>query len=111
MFLVFSRLVCLNRSQCTQLLTPSAELNDVSSCSVTNWLESIKMERYIEQFISSGITSLDDVSLLTLQDLVSLGVTLVGHQKKIMNSVQTLRAQRQQTADDIEQQTTEYHVT
>lgn len=30
---------------------------------------------------------------LPLQELTRLGVTLVGHQKKIMNSVQTLRAQ------------------
>ena len=36
---------------------------------------------------------MDRVAQLTNQDLVlTLGITLVGHQKKIMNSVQTLRA-------------------
>jgi len=88
------------RSQCSQLLTPTAEVVDVPpSSSVTDWLVNIKMDRYAEQFVGAGIASVDDVTHLTLKDLVSLGVTLVGHQKKIMNSVQTLRAQRQQTLD------------
>lgn len=59
---------------------------------VESWLVSIKMERYLELFIHAGIQSIDRIALLSLQDLESLGITLVGHQKKIMNSVQTLRA-------------------
>ena len=51
------------------------------------------MERYIDHFLQSGYSSMDQVAHITLKDLVNLGVTLVGHQKKIMNSVQTLRAQ------------------
>ncbi|XP_070560488.1 ephrin type-B receptor 1-B-like [Ptychodera flava] len=65
-----------------------------SQCrSVAEWLESIKMGRYIETFVESGYTSLHDVMRLTLQDLPTIGITLVGHQKKIMNSIQTLRMQ------------------
>lgn len=51
------------------------------------------MERYIDHFLSTGFTGMDQVAALTLKDLVTLNITLVGHQKKIMNSVQTLRAQ------------------
>ncbi len=36
---------------------------------------------------------MEQIAHITLKDLVNLGVTLVGHQKKIMNSIQTLRAQ------------------
>ena len=51
------------------------------------------MERYTDHFLSAGCSTMAQVAALTLKDLVALGVTLVGHQKKIMNSVQTLRAQ------------------
>ncbi|XP_077998531.1 ephrin type-B receptor 1-B-like [Glandiceps talaboti] len=67
---------------------------DMSHCrSVAEWLESIKMGRYIDTFVESGYISLHDVVQLTLHDLPRMGITLVGHQKKIMNSIQTLRVQ------------------
>ncbi|XP_044741715.1 ephrin type-B receptor 1-B isoform X2 [Chrysoperla carnea] len=61
--------------------------------SVEEWLNSIKMARYVENFHSNGITSMDTVINLTVKELTALGITLVGHQKKIMNSVQNMRAQ------------------
>ncbi|OWR43724.1 Eph receptor [Danaus plexippus plexippus] len=61
--------------------------------SVEEWLECIKMSRYIEKFRTAGITDMNAVVDLTVHQLASLGVTLVGHQKKIMNSVQSMRAQ------------------
>ncbi|CAH1399861.1 unnamed protein product, partial [Nezara viridula] len=60
---------------------------------VSDWLASIKMSRYLENFERAGITSMEGVVRLTVQELTSLGITLVGHQKKIMNSVQAMRAQ------------------
>jgi Eph receptor B1 len=64
-----------------------------SFASVDEWLTYIKMNRYSDNFSQAGITSLDDVSKLTLQQLVDIGITLVGHQKKIMGSIQSMRAQ------------------
>ncbi|XP_045163491.2 ephrin type-B receptor 1-B-like isoform X2 [Mercenaria mercenaria] len=61
--------------------------------SVEEWLNAIKMERYRDNFLSAGVTNMDQVMRLTVKDLDTLGVTLLGHQKKMMNSVQTLRAQ------------------
>ncbi|XP_024080765.1 ephrin type-A receptor 4 isoform X4 [Cimex lectularius] len=61
--------------------------------SVGDWLASIKMSRYADNFEQGGITTLEAVVRLTVTELTSLGVTLVGHQKKIMNSVQAMRAQ------------------
>ncbi|XP_060587535.1 ephrin type-B receptor 1-B-like isoform X2 [Ruditapes philippinarum] len=67
---------------------------DVNSySSVEEWLNAIKMERYRDNFLSAGVTNMDQVMRLTVKDLDTLGVTLLGHQKKMMNSVQTLRAQ------------------
>lgn len=61
--------------------------------SVDEWLASIKMTRYRVNFEQSGVTNLGAVSRLTPQDLAIIGVTLVSHQKKIMNSIHALRAQ------------------
>ncbi|XP_059499641.1 ephrin type-A receptor 5-like isoform X2 [Stegostoma tigrinum] len=61
--------------------------------SVGEWLESLKMGRYTENFNECGYTSLDIVTKLTLEDLKRIGVGLAGHQKKIMNSIQELRVQ------------------
>ncbi|XP_043573945.1 ephrin type-A receptor 5-like isoform X3 [Chiloscyllium plagiosum] len=61
--------------------------------SVGEWLESLKMGRYTDNFNESGYTSLDIVTKLTLEDLKRIGVGLAGHQKKIMNSIQELRVQ------------------
>ncbi|XP_034412623.1 ephrin type-B receptor 4b isoform X2 [Cyclopterus lumpus] len=64
----------------------------LSSCgSVSEWLRALKMERYEQSFLQSGFTSLEVVSQLNTDDLLRVGVTLAGHQKKILSSVQTLR--------------------
>lgn len=60
---------------------------------VDEWLNAIKMNRYQENFQQAGITTMDAVTRITLKDLTALGVNLVGHQKKIINSIQTMRAQ------------------
>ncbi|XP_068164362.1 ephrin type-B receptor 4b isoform X2 [Antennarius striatus] len=67
----------------------------LSACgSVSEWLRAIKMERYEPSFLQAGFTSLDIVSQLNTEDLLRVGVTLAGHQKKILSSVQTLRTHK-----------------
>ncbi|XP_013391436.1 ephrin type-B receptor 1-B isoform X2 [Lingula anatina] len=61
--------------------------------SIEEWLCSIKMERYLDNFLQAGYENMEQVSRITVTELAHLGITLVGHQKKIMNSIQTLRAQ------------------
>ncbi|XP_074655929.1 ephrin type-A receptor 7-like [Tubulanus polymorphus] len=61
--------------------------------SLEEWLISIKMERYLESFLQYGYATIDSIAKITLKDLVNMGITLVGHQKKLMNSVQTMRVQ------------------
>uniref|UniRef100_A0A667ZYY4 receptor protein-tyrosine kinase n=1 Tax=Myripristis murdjan TaxID=586833 RepID=A0A667ZYY4_9TELE len=64
----------------------------LSACaSVGEWLRAIKMERYEQSFIQAGFTSLDIISHINTEDLLRVGVTLAGHQKKILSSIQTLR--------------------
>ena len=60
--------------------------------SVDEWLTDIKMHRYRENFARCGYTHANQLKQLTRRDLTTtLGVSLVGHQKKILNSVQALR--------------------
>lgn len=95
---------------------------DLSSCnSVNEWLDTIKMSRYKDHFAAGGYHTLghvigmnqgwvEDWKLSKLpkrtltfhfcglvrmccRDIQRLGVTLMGHQKKIMTSVQLMRAQ------------------
>ena len=60
--------------------------------SVDEWLSDIKMSRYRDNFARCGYTHVDQLSQLSRSELVNtLGVSLVGHQKKILNSIQRLR--------------------
>nr|XP_004665433.1 ephrin type-A receptor 5 isoform X2 [Jaculus jaculus] len=80
-------------SRVSTLLAEHGPLGPGAYRSVGEWLEAIKMGRYTEIFMENGYSSMDAVAQVTLEDLRRLGVTLVGHQKKIMNSLQELKAQ------------------
>uniref|UniRef100_G3UKJ1 Ephrin type-B receptor 3 n=1 Tax=Loxodonta africana TaxID=9785 RepID=G3UKJ1_LOXAF len=64
---------------------------------VGDWLDAIKMGRYKDSFISAGFASFDLVAQMTAEDLLRIGVTLAGHQKKILSSIQDMRLQMNQT--------------
>uniref|UniRef100_A0A8C8HC34 Ephrin type-A receptor 7 n=1 Tax=Oncorhynchus tshawytscha TaxID=74940 RepID=A0A8C8HC34_ONCTS len=75
-------------------LNPVTDTPDFTTFrSVGEWLEAIKMERYRDNFTAAGYSSLDSVARMSIEDVMSLGISLVGHQKKIMSSIQTMRAQ------------------
>ncbi|XP_060637387.1 ephrin type-A receptor 5 isoform X4 [Anolis sagrei] len=80
-------------SRVSNLLGEHSPLGNGVYRSVGEWLEAIKMGRYTEIFMENGYSSMDAVTQVTLEDLRRLGVTLVGHQKKIMNSLQEMKVQ------------------
>ncbi|XP_035377201.1 ephrin type-B receptor 4b [Electrophorus electricus] len=68
----------------------------LSQCgSVGEWLSALKMERYEGSFVQAGFTTFDLISQISTEDLLRIGVTLAGHQKKILSSIQTMRVQSQ----------------
>uniref|UniRef100_A0A7M4EH21 receptor protein-tyrosine kinase n=1 Tax=Crocodylus porosus TaxID=8502 RepID=A0A7M4EH21_CROPO len=77
----------------SNLLVEHSPVGSSAYRSVGEWLEAIKMGRYTEIFMENGYSSMDAVAQVTLEDLRRLGVTLVGHQKKIMNSLQEMKVQ------------------
>uniref|UniRef100_A0A3B4AFW5 Ephrin type-A receptor 7 n=1 Tax=Periophthalmus magnuspinnatus TaxID=409849 RepID=A0A3B4AFW5_9GOBI len=81
---------------CTRPISPLLDQNTpdfTAFRTVGEWLEAIKMERYRDNFTAAGYSSLESVARMSIEDVMSLGISLVGHQKKIMSSIQTTRAQ------------------
>ncbi|XP_078522034.1 ephrin type-A receptor 3-like isoform X1 [Lissotriton helveticus] len=60
---------------------------------IDEWLEAIKMTQYRDNFTMAGYVTLDSVVFLNSSELSKIGITLAGHQKKILASVQNLQAQ------------------
>ncbi|XP_051900779.1 ephrin type-B receptor 3-like isoform X3 [Pristis pectinata] len=60
---------------------------------VGEWLKAIKMGRYEENFVNAGFTAFDLIAQISAEDLLRIGVTLAGHQKKILSSIQGMSTQ------------------
>ncbi|TRZ01200.1 hypothetical protein DNTS_009762 [Danionella cerebrum] len=75
------------------LLDQRSPLSPSSCGTVGDWLRAIKMERYEESFLQAGYTSMQLLAHINTEDLLRLGVTLAGHQKKILSSIEALTNQ------------------
>ncbi|KAF4092554.1 hypothetical protein AMELA_G00022290 [Ameiurus melas] len=64
-----------------------------SLSSVGEWLEAVDMGRYKDNFTAAGYCYLESVARMNVQDVLSLGITSVEHQKQLLSAIQTLRAQ------------------
>uniref|UniRef100_A0A8C6L056 receptor protein-tyrosine kinase n=1 Tax=Nothobranchius furzeri TaxID=105023 RepID=A0A8C6L056_NOTFU len=80
------------------LLDQRAPLSLSPCSSIGEWLRAIKMERYEDSFLQAGLNSIDQLGQITTQDLLHMGVTLAGHQRKILSSIQTMTFQNKGTA-------------
>ena len=63
--------------------------------SIEKWLQAIKMDRYLETFKQNGFMQPQDCLKLTRESLMDMGITLSGHQHKILSSVQTANSRLQ----------------
>ncbi|XP_030625981.1 ephrin type-A receptor 2 [Chanos chanos] len=61
--------------------------------SVSEWLESIKMSQYNENFSCAGIVSMEQVLQMKSEDIRNIGVRLPGHLKRIAYSILGLKDQ------------------
>uniref|UniRef100_A0A8C2MJ48 Ephrin type-A receptor 2 n=1 Tax=Cricetulus griseus TaxID=10029 RepID=A0A8C2MJ48_CRIGR len=60
---------------------------------VSEWLESIKMQQYTEHFMAAGYTAIEKVVQMSNDDIKRIGVRLPGHQKRIAYSLLGLKDQ------------------
>ncbi|XP_069569328.1 ephrin type-B receptor 4a [Brachyistius frenatus] len=79
------------------LLDQRAPLALSPCATVGEWLRAIKMERYEDSFLQAGFNSVDQLAQITTQDLLHMGVTLAGHQRKILSSIQTMTFRNKST--------------
>uniref|UniRef100_A0A4W5KFT4 receptor protein-tyrosine kinase n=1 Tax=Hucho hucho TaxID=62062 RepID=A0A4W5KFT4_9TELE len=61
--------------------------------SVAEWLESIKMSQYSENFTCAGVVTMDQVLQMKNVDIKNIGVRLPGHLKRIAYSILGLKDQ------------------
>ncbi|KAL4648370.1 ephrin type-A receptor 2-like isoform X2 [Arapaima gigas] len=61
--------------------------------SVAEWLESIKMSQYLENFSHAGIVTMEQVLQMKTEDVRNIGVRLPGHLKRIVYSILGLKDQ------------------
>ncbi|XP_041860102.1 ephrin type-A receptor 2 isoform X2 [Melanotaenia boesemani] len=61
--------------------------------SVSEWLESIKMNQYSDNFSRAGIVTMDQVLQMKNEDIKNIGVRLPGHLKRIAYSILGLKDQ------------------
>uniref|UniRef100_A0A8C5M1Y7 Receptor protein-tyrosine kinase n=1 Tax=Leptobrachium leishanense TaxID=445787 RepID=A0A8C5M1Y7_9ANUR len=87
--------VGISSSRPSQQLLSNCPPDFPSLASPHEWLEAVKMEKYKENFDKAGYTTLEVISRLTAEDIKLIGVTLSGHQKKILSSIQLLKAHLQ----------------
>nr|XP_019945674.1 PREDICTED: ephrin type-A receptor 6 [Paralichthys olivaceus] len=73
--------------------SPGEEMDYPMFISVSDWLDSIKMSQYNSNFMAAGYNTLDSVARMSIEDVRRIGVDLIGHQRRIISSLQTLRLQ------------------
>ncbi|KAJ3593729.1 hypothetical protein NHX12_006063 [Muraenolepis orangiensis] len=61
--------------------------------SIGDWLDSIQMSQYKNNFLVAGYSTLDSISTMSIDDVRRVGVGLIGHQRRIVSSIQSLRLQ------------------
>ena len=66
--------------------------------SVEEWLDNLKMGRYINLFEKAGFSDLEQVTTLSEEDLSKMGVKLIGHRNKINKSIKALKKHRNETS-------------
>ncbi|XP_059198510.1 ephrin type-A receptor 6-like [Centropristis striata] len=73
--------------------SPGDDMDYPMFISIGDWLDSIKMSQYKSNFMAAGYNTLDSVARMSIEDVRRIGVDLIGHQRRITSSVQTLRLQ------------------
>ena len=68
----------------------SVTANPVMSTDITNWLRGLGLEQYSTAFLANDIDA-KVLPELTADDLIALGVMSIGHRRKLLAAIATLR--------------------
>jgi hypothetical protein len=64
------------------------------SIEITSWLRGLGLEQFVTAFLENDIDS-EILPELTADDLIGLGVTSIGHRRKLLAAIGLLRRARQ----------------
>jgi class 3 adenylate cyclase len=78
--------------RCTKALGWGATMN------VAEWLRDLGLSEYVAAFDSNAIT-MDLLPTLTADDLKDLGVTVIGHRRRLLNAIAALRPDTEPVAE------------
>jgi class 3 adenylate cyclase/tetratricopeptide (TPR) repeat protein len=68
---------------------------------ITQWLRSLRLEHYADAFLKNDIDG-EILPELTAEDLIGLGVTSIGHRRKLLAAIATLRDSGSSTSPSTE---------
>ncbi|XP_027697066.1 ephrin type-B receptor 6 isoform X4 [Vombatus ursinus] len=81
----------VHRGRPSQILLSPVTLDFSSLETPQAWLAAIGMECYQDSFSKVGLCSFNEVAQLGLEDMPALGITLAGHQKKLLHNIDLLQ--------------------
>ncbi|XP_072508608.1 ephrin type-B receptor 6 isoform X4 [Notamacropus eugenii] len=81
----------VHRGRPSQILLSPVTLDFSSLETPQAWLAAIGMECYQDSFSKFGLCSFNEVAQLGLEDMRALGITLAGHQKKLLHNINLLQ--------------------
>ena len=64
---------------------------DKMTISLDKWLESLKLSEYYQTLIAEGYDTVDKACQVTWEDLEEIGITKLGHQKKLIMAIDKIR--------------------
>src|SRR5579863_4411903 len=68
------------------------------SLDVAEWLRRLRLEQYASAFRDNAIDA-EVLRSLTAEDLRDIGVTLVGHRRRLLDAIAALKSEASSTAD------------
>ncbi|KAM7534375.1 hypothetical protein Aperf_G00000114834 [Anoplocephala perfoliata] len=78
------------RTRLSRLQLPESLPDHVPSC-VFEWLSIINLTNYWPAFQAQGLITFEKICVLTWEDFEEIGVTKLGHQKKLVLAIERLR--------------------
>lgn len=72
------------------------DIPKVKPNSLDEWLNSLRLGHYYNQLCNEGLDTVDKVCKLTWEDLEEIGITTLGHQKRLLMGIEKLQKSAQQ---------------
>ncbi|VDK41379.1 unnamed protein product [Taenia asiatica] len=78
------------RARLSRLQLPENLPDHIPAC-VFEWLSILNLTSYWPAFQTQGLTTFEKIAVLTWEDLEEIGITKLGHQKKLILAIERLR--------------------